>query len=83
MPWLTIIKWVGGVVAGLLIAWGLYAGLIRPTTKPNPSTHQSGGVSYNITTPRQTFGCTNIKIQRMPNEEMEITESNSISSVNH
>jgi hypothetical protein len=58
--YLTIAKWVGGVLAGLVIAWGLYAGLIRPTTKPNPSTSQQAqnitNYNYNYN-PRISFGC--------------------------
>ena len=72
MPYLTIAKWVGGLLGGLALAWIFYAGLIRPTTKPNPTTVQSGGTSYNISSPRQTFGCMNIKIQRMPDDKVVI-----------
>jgi hypothetical protein len=37
------------VALSVIVIWGLYAGLIRPTTKPNPSTTvQSGGVVYDI-----------------------------------
>ena len=71
MPYLTIAKWVGGLLGGLALAWIVYAGLIRPTTKPNPTTVQSGGTSYNIASPRQTFGCTNIKIQGIPKTEVK------------
>lgn len=45
-----------GAIAGL--GWAIYAGLIRPITKPNPSTTQQGqrdNFSYTIA-PRQTFG---------------------------
>jgi hypothetical protein len=64
MNYLTIIKWVGGLLGGLALAWIIYAGLIRPVTKPNPSTTQSAGtiVNYN-TTPKSTFGCNNIRIR--------------------
>jgi branched-subunit amino acid ABC-type transport system permease component len=34
------------VILGL--AWCVYVTVIRPTTKPNPTTVQTGGVSYTI-----------------------------------
>jgi flagellar biosynthesis/type III secretory pathway M-ring protein FliF/YscJ len=56
--YLTIAKWVGGVLLGLMVAWIVYAGLIRPTTKPNPSTSQNADSIVNYTySPRLTFGC--------------------------
>jgi hypothetical protein len=70
MPYLTIGKWIGGVLGGLALAWIVYAGLIRPVTKPTPTTVQTGGTSYTITSPRQTFGCTNIRIQRIPDDKV-------------
>lgn len=39
-------KWLWGILGGLTIAWIIYAGVIRPVTKPNPTTVQTGGVSY-------------------------------------
>ena len=58
MPWLTIVKWAGVVGLGLVITWAVYAGIIRPTTKPNPSTTQNAGNITNYTyNPRLTFGC--------------------------
>lgn len=70
IPYLTLGKWVAGILAGLGIAWAIYAGIIRPTTKPNPTTKQEATtiVNYNMSTPRQSFGCTFIKIQRIPDE---------------
>lgn len=58
IPYLTIAKWVGGIVAGLALAWIFYAGLIRPTTKPNPTTKQEAQymTNYNYA-PRISFGC--------------------------
>jgi len=60
-----IIKWVGGALLGLGLAWAIYAGLIRPTTKPNPTETQSAEtiINYN-TSPHSTFGCNNIRIQK-------------------
>jgi hypothetical protein len=40
MGMVTSVKWVMGVVLGLGLAWAIYAGIIRPITKPNPSTTQ-------------------------------------------
>ena len=57
---LTIAKWIGGAVLGLGLAWAVYAGIIRPTTKPNPSTTvQSGGVA-NTYNAKVSFGCVRI-----------------------
>lgn len=69
MPWNTIIKWAGGIVGGLVLAWIFYAGLIRPTTKPNPTTKQEAQTIYNenyYVTPRPIFGCTSTKLYRLP-----------------
>ena len=56
--YLTIAKWVGGVLLGLMVAWIFYAGLVRPTTKPNPSTSQKADTIENYTySPRLSFGC--------------------------
>jgi hypothetical protein len=41
--------WLVYFLLSVVVIWGLYAGLIRPTTKPNPTTTvQSGGVVNNI-----------------------------------
>jgi len=58
MNYLMIGKWIGGTLAGLALAWIFYAGLIRPTTKPNPSTSQEAQniINYTVTS-RQSFGC--------------------------
>ena len=63
---MTIGKWAGGIIGGLAIAWGLYAGLVRPTTKPNPLTTQSATeiINHNYHYPRVTFGCMNVKAMR-------------------
>jgi len=67
--YLTLAKWVGGIVGGLVLAWIVYAGLIRPTTKPNPTTTQKADniVNYYVY-PRVSFGCSNFRIQRIPDE---------------
>lgn len=58
MPYLTIAKWVGGLLGGLALAWIVYAGLIRPTTKPNPTTTNQADVINNYyNQPRISFGC--------------------------
>jgi hypothetical protein len=70
LPYSTITKWVGGIVGGLVFAWIIYAGLIRPTTKPNPTETQTAEsiVNYN-TYPKSTFGCNNIRILKTPIEK--------------
>jgi len=62
--------WIAKLLAVIIIlgtsAWIFYAGLIRPTTKPNPSTQQLGAkdnYSYTIA-PKQTFGCSTIIIPK-------------------
>lgn len=65
MPYGTIAKYLGGVLLGLGLAWSIYAGIIRPTTKPNPSTAQAAdnisNYVYNVT-PKSTFGCASIRV---------------------
>jgi hypothetical protein len=62
MPiWLApIAKWLGHwmvyFLLSAIVGWGLYAGLIRPVTKPNPSQQQTATNIYNLT-PKQNFGC--------------------------
>jgi hypothetical protein len=72
----TIIKWVGGIVGGLVVAWIVYAGLIRPTTKPNPTTTQNGQnfVNYNYN-PRVSFGCSRMIIKNEKDNESRITNT--------
>ena len=58
MNYLLVGKWAGGILGGLAIAWAVYAGIIRPVTKPNPTTTQSGEIINNYNnTPRISFGC--------------------------
>lgn len=75
MKWFAIAKWGGGVLGGLALAWIFYAGLIRPTTKPNPTTTNYAGeiVNYSIY-PRVSFGCANFRILRRESEPTEITK---------
>jgi hypothetical protein len=61
---LKIAKYAGAVIAGLAIAWAIYAGIIRPVTKPNPSTTQSGETINNYyNTPRISFGCARFEVK--------------------
>jgi hypothetical protein len=63
MNYLTIAKYVGGVLLGLGLAWSIYAGIIRPTTKPNPTTTQAATTIVNHnSSPKATFGCTSVKV---------------------
>jgi len=58
MNWLIVGKWIGGAILGLMLSWIVYAGLIRPVTKPNPSTNQSAESIQNYyNQPRISFGC--------------------------
>lgn len=51
--WGIIIKWLGHWIVYFLLSavvlWGLYAGIIRPVLKPNPSTKQEATTIYNNT----------------------------------
>jgi len=77
MPYALIGKWVGGIVAGLILAWALYAGIIRPVTKPNPLTKNEAEVINNYyNQPRISFGCANFQIKN--GEEKDNTTSNSL-----
>jgi hypothetical protein len=63
--WLApILKWLGHWLVYFLLSavviWGLYAGIIRPVTKPNPSTHQEGQIFQ----PKVYFGCANFAIPK-------------------
>ena len=62
--WLKIFKWLGITLAAGLIGWGLYAGLIRPVTKPNPTETQKADIIINrniISDFHPTFGCMRIR----------------------
>jgi hypothetical protein len=76
MP-LIIAKWIGVVLGFLGLAWAVYAGIIRPVTKPNPSSSTAQEakeiINYTVTIqPRQSFGCTNFQIQRIPEDKIKI-----------
>lgn len=74
MPYALIAKWVGGIVGGLVMAWIVYAGLIRPVIKPNPSTTQNAGSIHNYyNQPRISFGCARWEVVKEP---VEITKAN-------
>ncbi len=59
--WGVLGKWIGHWLVYFLLSaivlWGLYAGLIRPITKPNPTNTQTGGVSYNYDIKVGLGGC--------------------------
>lgn len=77
MNYLTIAKWAIGVIGGLAIAWAVYAGIIRPITKPNPSTQQKAETIYNYTIqPRHTFGCSAFLIRREDVKDISLDNSN-------
>ncbi len=78
MPYLTIAKWVGGALLGLMVGWIVYAGLIRPTTKPPTTTTQKADniINYN-NYPRISFGCASWKVYE---KQKDITPN--INSVN-
>lgn len=71
MAWHGFKRFMSVLVWGLVIAglgWAVYAGIIRPTTKPNPTETQQAEniVNYNYElSPKQTFfGCANFKIDK-------------------
>lgn len=76
--YLTIAKWVGGIVLGLMVSWIVYAGLIRPTTKPNPSTSQKAdSINNYYNQPRISFGCARWEV--IVDKEKDIaTNTNSV-----
>lgn len=52
------------LIAGL--GWAIYAGIIRPVTKPNPTNRQEGQRdNYNVTiAPKSYFGCMRFDIKK-------------------
>lgn len=65
MNYIAVAKWIGVGVLVLVIGWAIYAGIIRPVVKPNPSTANQAEVIYNYTIqPRSTFGCSAFLIRR-------------------
>ncbi len=61
--WGLVCKWLGHwavyFVLSAIVLWCGYAVIVRPVTKPNPTSVQSGGVSYNYNI-HPTFGCMRI-----------------------
>lgn len=81
MQWLTIAKYIGIAVLALVIGWAIYAGIIRPVVKPNPSTANQAEVIYNYTIqPRSTFGCSAFLIRREQDDKQEIKVATPVSS---
>jgi hypothetical protein len=81
MKWMVILKYFAGVVAGLGIAWAVYAGVIRPVTKPNPNTTQSAEtiINHNYGTPKVYFGCLNMRIYER--KEKDISGPDSVNTI--
>ena len=53
------------VTASVVVIWGLYAGLVRPVTKPNPSTTvQDGGTANNYTIDVGFGGCATFRPEK-------------------
>ena len=69
MPvWLVpIMRWLGHwavyFLLSAIVIWGLYAGLIRPVTKPNPTQSQKADTINNYQ-PKVYFGCVNFAIPK-------------------
>ena len=80
MNYLTIGKYVGGTLLGLGLAWAVYAGIIRPTTKPNPTTtQQATQITNHYNNPKSTFGCSCVKVYEYYKEKDEnIPNTNSV-----
>ena len=70
MKYLILGKWIGGILGGLVIAWIFYAGLIRPTTKPTPTTKQEAVtiINHNYSTPKVSFGCMRFNVYERKDE---------------
>ena len=53
-----ILSWVcmGSVI--VVLGWSIYAGIIKPVTHPNPTTTQTGGISYTVNV--SPFSCARI-----------------------
>jgi hypothetical protein len=52
-----VISWI---VIAFIFVWVFYAGMIRPVTKPTPTTTQNGGTAYNYTIHIGMGGCARI-----------------------
>ena len=70
--WALIEPWISWLCIALIGGWTVYAGLIKPVVKPNPTTTnvQSGGVSYTYDF-HPTFGC-----MRVPEQMKTVNATN-------
>ena len=50
------------VLAVIGLGWAVYAGIIRPVTKPNPTTTQHADSITNPSYKGPTFGCMSIRV---------------------
>ncbi len=58
------------LIAG--ITWCVYVAVIRPHTKPNPTTKEEAENIYHYTySPKSTFGCTSVKVREYQEEIKE------------
>jgi flagellar biosynthesis/type III secretory pathway M-ring protein FliF/YscJ len=58
-----ILKYVGGVIGGVMVAWIVYVGVVRPHTKPNPTTTNQAETMVNYTfTVQPRFGCSSVRV---------------------
>jgi hypothetical protein len=78
--YLIIAKWVGGIVGGLIIAWLGYALLIKPFTKPLPTTtNQAERINNYYNQPRISFGCARWEVVVDKKEDIT-TDADSVSA---
>jgi hypothetical protein len=77
----NIKRTVGVIITLLVIAgigWSIYAGIIRPTTKPNATTRQEGtrdNFVYTVT-PKSYFGCQNFQIRGQSEKIPRVNQGN-------
>ena len=65
MLWSIVGKYIGGILGGLMVAWIIYTGLIRPTTKPPVTSRQEAETITNYTiSPKVTFGCMRLQVNK-------------------
>lgn len=59
LKWIAILGFIG------ICGWGLYAGLIRPTTKPNPTETQEADsiVNKNFYLQPHFGGCASLRVE--------------------